>query len=357
MLFKNGHLAQQRLRFFQIIQRYVDAGMSPTDSIERFNEGLEKDSPLLTMTHSMIRDMRNGQSFAEVLKKYPKFFQPFIIGLVTVGQESGQLPHILQEIVFHLEQDLDIKRKIDSATMIPKISVCAIFLVFMFGTMFIIPKLGEQLSDSGVELPLITQTVLNFGNLMQEYWYLVIAGFFGISAIFRYLLKKYPERMNILSMKLPIYAPLAYTRIQYNFSKVFGLCVNAGIRPSTALKYTSMAIDSLYLRNVITRAATKILNTGAAMDAALSHEDVEHFLNKDIYVMIRPGTESGNLGDIMLDESRNYQKELLNISDRIGDKVSMTILIPAYLVILALFASIEYPVITMMQAGMAGMAQ
>lgn len=357
-MFKNSQVRQQRLRFFQIIQRYVDAGMSPADSLERFKETLEKDSPVLNMTDVMLRDMRNGKSFSDVLRKFPKFFPPFIIGLVDVGQESGQLPRILKEIVYHLEQDIDIKRKIDSATMIPKISICGLFLLFLFGTMYIIPKLGEMLMDAGLDLPLITQLVFDLGTLMQDWWFLVIGFFAAAFFAIRTFRKNNPERANILELKIPIYAPLAYYRLQYNFSKVFGLCVNAGIRPATALKYTSLAIDSVYLRNILSRATEKIINAGTAMDVALKHEDVENFLSKDMYIMIRTGTESGNLGDIMINESRNYQKELENIANRIGDKVSMTVLIPAYCVMLALFASIEYPVITMMQSGaMTGVTQ
>ena len=153
MLFQNSQIRQQRLRFFQIIQRYVDAGMSPADSLERFRETLEKDSPILNMTNVMLRDMRNGKSFSEVLHKFPKFFPPFIIGLVEVGQESGQLPRILKEIVYHLEQDIDIKRKIDSATMIPKISPCLIEML-AFSTAL------------KVFLPLVKVLYISFSSIM-----------------------------------------------------------------------------------------------------------------------------------------------------------------------------------------------
>lgn len=353
-MFGQSKIAKQRLRFFQIVQRYMDAGISPADSIQRFNEGLEEDDPALPMTRTILRDMENGHTFSEGLKKFPKFFPPFVIGLVEVGQESGQLPHILREIVYHLEQDIDIQRKVAAATLIPKISIVGIFLVFLFATMYIIPKLGELLVDSGLELPFITKVVYNISLFLQSWWFVVIGGIAAVIISIYSFKKGNPERFDILSMRIPFYGPLASYRLQYDFTKTFGLCIMAGIRASTALKYTSLAVNNLYVKNFLNRAVGKIVNSGTEVEAALKHEDVEDFLSKDTLTMVRTGTESGNLGEIMMNESENYKKDLDNAANTIGDKVSMTVLIPAYISILVLFAAIYYPVLTMMKMNPTG---
>lgn len=350
-MFGSSKLANERLRFFQILLRYVEAGISPVDSITRFGEGLDKDDSMAQMTRTMVHDMKNGKTLSEVMKKYPKFFPPFVVGLLEVGQETGQLPKVLQEVTKHLEQDIDIQRKVDSATLVPKISIVGIALLFFFGITYIIPKLGEQLTDMNVEMPFISQVVYEIGLFGQAYWYLLIAlaalAFFA----FQYFRKQYPEKASLLALKLPIYAPLAYNRLQYDFSKVFGLCIQSGIRPALALKYTTLAIDNVYLKSVLTRAIPKILNAGMKMDAAIKKEDTEGILGKEVYIMIRTGAESGNLGDIMLKESETYEKILKTIVDRIGDKVSLTVLIPSYATMLLLFAAIEYPILTVMKQG------
>lgn len=349
MLFSKTNVAKQRLRFFQIVQRYVNAGIAPVDSIQRFKEGLEPDDPANDMARTILRDMQNGRTFSESIKKFPNFFPPFVVGLIEVGQESGQLPRILNEIVYHLEQSIDIKRKVDAATLIPKISVVGIILVFLFATMYIIPKLGDLLVDSGLQLPFITSVVYNFSLFLQGWWFLVLGGIAAIVFGIYSFKKSNPERYDILTMHLPIYAPLARYRLQYDFTKTFGLCITAGIRAGTALKYTALAIDNLYVKNFLDRATAKILNAGTEVDVALKHEDVEGFLSKDTLLMIRTGTDAGNLGDIMMYESKNYKKDLDQAANSIGDKVSMTVLIPAYLAILVLFAAIYYPILTMMQ--------
>lgn len=335
-------------KFFQVLQRYSKAGLSPNDSLERYV--ITVTNPIMKkIATSMLRDMRNGLDFASALRKFPDTFPAFIVGLIEVGQVSGQLGKVLDEIVFHLTQEQDIDRKLRTALLVPKISIVGILIALSIALVFVIPKIGELLEDAHVELPLVTKMTIAFGNLAQEFWWLELALIVGGFMAYRFFKKNYPEEMDMINLKIPFFKVITFNRIQYDFSKTFGLCIEAGIQPQQALKYAAVAVNNISLKGALNRASNAMVNSGIEISAALKKEDKREILDKDFYIMLKTGAESGNLGDVMLNEAESFRKEMLAASELIGDKVSLSVTIPSYIALIILFASIEIPVMTMMQ--------
>ena len=89
--------------------------------------------------------------------------------------------------------------------------------------------------------------------------------------------------------------------------------------------------------------------SGSQSWEALERADTNKIINKDFYLMLQVGSRTGQLGQTLMSEAQNYQKDMLAASRLIGDKVGITVTIPGYLALILLFAAIEYPVIEMVQ--------
>lgn len=348
MYINNKTTKEELYKFFQVMQRYIKAGLSPNDSVERYIKSVNKPY-LQEIGESILREMKNGIDFATTLKKFPNFCPDFLVGLLEVGQKSGQLGKILDEIVFHLEQDINISRKIDTAMLVPKITCVGMIIAATFAIMFVIPQLGELLMDSHVELPFITRLIIGIGETAQSLWWLFIIIGVALSFAYRYAQIKYADQFSIIGLKIPFYKDIAYNKLQYNFAKIMGLCITSGVRPNHALRYTAIAINNFYLKNVFTKAANDMVSSGSDIASAIAKHDSIKVINQDFYLMLKTGSESGNLGDIMFNEAENYRKEMIMASETIGDKVGLAVTIPGYVALIILFAAIEVPVITMLQ--------
>ena len=348
MLNSNKPTMKDLYRFFKVIQRYNSANITINESVPMFAEEVKKPS-LKKIMESLIRDLRNGMDFPNALSKHPGFFPAFIIEMMKVGEASGQNTGIMDEIVFFLEQEIDVKREVDSALWTPKAFLVGMFIAFLLGIFLVIPKMGELLSDTHIELPLITQLVVGIGNLAQSFWWLFILLGIAIVAGYRYIKNEYPEQIDLFKLRIPFFKVITYNQIQYRFAKIFGLCVQAKLDTTRALQYTAMAADNLVVKNTLKKAATDIERSGMSLADAIKKADIYHIINPAFYIMLRVGVSTSDIGNIMLKEADNYRKDMLVASKLIGDKVGLSVTIPGYVALIILFASIEFPVMTMMQ--------
>lgn len=343
---RNTFSRNDQLQFFEIIASYINAGISPTEAVPLYKQSLEENTLAYKLSGSIIRDMQNGLDFADAVGKHKKEFPAFTIGMLEVAQNTGSLPAVLDEIVTHLEREIDIHRKISSATLVPKISAVGVGLVFFFITTYVIPKLGEILIDMKVELPTITAIVLSFGEFMQSMWWLIIICLISIYFINKLIRARQPDKYEFVVMKLPFWHSIAFNQLRYNFCTIMGLCTNAGIRPAQALEYTAAAIDNGYMKSAILKAVTHIAN-GVAIDKAIKKEDTHNLLDSDLYTMLKTGADVGSISTIMTKQSKHYRKKLDAAAEKIGDQVGITVLVPSYIVLVILLAAIEYPIITL----------
>src|SRR6266581_8585061 len=57
-------------------------------------------------------DVAQGQSLAAGMGKHPRAFNQFYVSLIRVGEASGQLPQVLNQLAIYLEKVAQLRRKI-----------------------------------------------------------------------------------------------------------------------------------------------------------------------------------------------------------------------------------------------------
>ena len=339
---------EELCKFFRVIQKYNNAGVTLAESVSSYAENVEN-KKMQSLTQEILRDMRNGTEFSSALGKHDAEFPAFIVEIIRVGEESGQIAKVLEEIVFYLEQEIEVDREVRQALWTPKAFMIGMVGAFAVALFLVIPKMGELLTEAHIDLPFITQVVITVGDTAQNFWWLFLLIGVAIKFFYSQFAKKYPERAALMSLKVPFFKVISYNQMQYRFAKILGLCAVANIKTSTSLKYTALASDNLAMKETLLRAVRDMENTGSQVWEALRKADINQIIHKDFFVMLRVGAMTGQLGAILMAEAMNYQKDMLAASKLIGDKVGIAVTIPGYLGLILLFAAIEYPVIEMMQ--------
>ena len=339
---------EELCKFFRVIQKYNNAGVTLAESISSYAENVES-KKMQSLTQEILRDMRNGLEFSGALSKHSEEFPAFIVEIIRVGEESGQITKVLDEIVFYLEQEIEVDREVRQALWTPKAFMIGMAGAFAVALFLVIPKMGELLTEAHIELPFITRLVVTTGNTAQNFWWLFALLIVAVKIFYNQFAKKYPERAALMSLKVPFFKEITYNQMQYRFAKILGLCAVANIKTSTSLKYTALASDNLAMKETLLRAVRDMDATGSQVWEALRKADINKIIHKDFFVMLRVGAMTGQLGAILMAEAMSYQKDMLAASKLIGDKVGIAVTIPGYLGLILLFAAIEYPVIEMMQ--------
>ena len=125
-------------------------------------------------------DVEEGSTFANALSKHPKVFDELYVSMVEAGEAGGVLDEIFNRLSILLEKEAEIKEKIKSATLYPKIVVGAIVVAVFILISFVIPKFAQLYGKFGADLPLPTRMLIAISGFFSNYWYialvLIIAG-------------------------------------------------------------------------------------------------------------------------------------------------------------------------------------
>src|SRR3972149_4609366 len=120
-----------------------------------------------------------GKSFHQTLQQYPQYFTELICSLINVGEQSGTLDIMLQELTSYLEKTALQKRKIIKALIYPASILCVTFVVTLILLFFVIPQFEIMFSNFGAKLPSYTQFIINFSGFLQATWKFFLAIIIG----------------------------------------------------------------------------------------------------------------------------------------------------------------------------------
>lgn len=126
-----------------------------------------------------------GMSLSEAFKSTGKFTAYEFFSL-QIGEETGKITNVLQELASFYSKKLKQKRQIVQALSYPIIVVLTSLGAIVFMLNFIVPMFSDVFKRFGGELPYITQVIINLSNFFREYIWFIFCLILIIIAIFRF---------------------------------------------------------------------------------------------------------------------------------------------------------------------------
>lgn len=112
------------------------------------------------MVENLSRRVQEGQSFSASLGKYPSVFPLLVVRLIHVGEVSGNLDAVLEELAGYLEVAYKAREKLVTLMIYPMILLTVTLLVLLFLLQFILPTFAALFLSLHAELPLPTRLLL-----------------------------------------------------------------------------------------------------------------------------------------------------------------------------------------------------
>ena len=278
-------------------------------SIQTGSLGLEK------VLKSCFKEIKNGLSFGESIEKFPKIFNPLWVGIVRVGETSGNLPFVLERLAGYLEMKMEFERKIKSAMIYPAILLVAAFLALIVFLKFIFPQFSSLFSQFDVELPPLTQFLFNASNVLQEKFGLVVLIFVLFGILFMYL-KNLPGTKKVwdkISIRLPILGNLLYLIYLERITSTIYILLDGGLPLVYTLEVTSQCVGSTFFRDKILAVEQRVRD-GNTLSEEFSKQGIFPLL---ISEMSKIGEETGTMPSVFEKVSVHYRKELTTSVERL----------------------------------------
>lgn len=243
------------------------------------------------------------------MSKHPKCFDKLYLSMVEAGEIGGVLDEVLNRLAKVLEDIARLKNQIKSAMTYPvAVGVLAI-LVFIGMTVFIIPVFAGIFEGLGVELPWLTQTMLNISEVMRSpRIFIPVAIIAALVFAFRRYYATYVGRRQIdkLLLTMPVVGDLNQKNAVARFCRIFGTLTRSGVPILSTLEIVRDVAGNSIIADAVEGCKQEI-QQGGMLSIALARPKVFPAL---AIQMISIGEETGELDAMMMKVADFYEDEV-----------------------------------------------
>ncbi len=253
--------------------------------------------------YKVKEDVESGMSFANSLGKHPKVFDDLYINMIAAGEEGGILDDILDRLAMMAEKEEEIRSKVKSSTLYPKIVVGAIFCAALVMLYFVVPRFAKLYASFNAQLPLPTRMLIAMSGFVQSYWYVILAAIGAIYATFKsYIATDQGHyKWDGFMLHVPVFGILNTKVAMSRFSRTFGTLFKSGLPILQTIDIVSNAIGNVVIAEVLMG-----IKADVQAGTGLAESMREHPVFPPIVVqMVEIGEESGSL-DTMLNKISEY---------------------------------------------------
>jgi type IV pilus assembly protein PilC len=216
--------------FTRQLATMVASGLALLEAIDVLGE--QADTPgLKAACQKLASELRSGSDLSSAMETCPKAFSPLYVSMVRAGEASGMMDIILERLADYQEASQALSREIKSAMTYPVISLTLVLGITAFLMLGVVPTFKQVFDGLGSELPALTSFVLGVSDFMRAQWLLMFGGLFG--AIFGLVVFKKTEPgallFDKLSLRAPVFGPLARKVALARFSRTFATLVRSGV--------------------------------------------------------------------------------------------------------------------------------
>jgi type II secretory pathway component PulF len=288
-----------------------------------------------------IRDrVISGESFADALSDYSDYFDVIYVSMVRVGEVTGSLGQSLSTIAKFMEKRQRVESKVITAMIYPMVLIVFCIAAILVLTTFVIPKIAEQITRTGQELPWITRQLMNVSYILTSWWlFVVITVVVGVVWGLKRFLKtrRGAYLRDRLLLSLPLLGPLIKQRVVSRFASTLSTLLGSGLAMAESLRVVAEVTGNSLMRGAVQQARERIL-AGADIATPLRDSGV---IDPAIAHMVAVGEKSGELEKMLKDISENLEASTDIVIERLSAAVEpLIIIVMAAIVGLIAYATI-----------------
>ncbi|MGH4138008.1 type II secretion system F family protein [Clostridium sp.] len=256
---------------------------------------------------SIRENVQKGNSLYASMKNTRNIYPEFLINMIYLGEESGKLDTILEELSRYYEKEHKLTKKFVNSMIYP----CTVFLTLTIVSLFlfikVIPIFIKNLNSLNADIPLITRIVLGTSNFLgQNFLWILIINLI-VAFIFMEYFKtengklafdKFKFRCPILG---PVYKHLIYTR----FTRGLNILLCSGVGLLRAFEIIYDVIGNRYFKLKLKTVFNDIKKGRDLADCLNAMNLFPQFF----VAMVRIGEETGNLDEMFLTAADIFYEE------------------------------------------------
>lgn len=247
--------------FSRQLATLLRSGISLLPSLEILQEQAGSGRAFRAIMSSILNDLRSGGSFSQAITKHPKAFSDIYCKTIAVGEETGNLDAVLNQMADFMEKQNAMYEKVKKALTYPVMMICVgVVVVFMMITV-VMPKMLDMFKAMSVELPLPTRMLIAVTEIFQSYTLYIVAGG-ALLAVALVWMTKRPSGKRILDrvrLMAPIVGPPALFSELGRFARSLSVMVGAGLKLQECMELLPQSTSNMVFRDALNKVRERLL--------------------------------------------------------------------------------------------------
>jgi type IV pilus assembly protein PilC len=264
------------LQALQVLHRQAPKGM--------FKDVIEK----------MMEDLEQGDTMSEACEKHPQVFHSFYVRLIRVGEETGNMEHVLRSLVKQMLKDEALKAKLKHALTYPSFILIFGLGIMLMLVLFVLPTMTDIYTQNNMEVPTVLSVTVDSGEWLKANGAIVLlGGLLGGILLYMYTssVASGIRAKDTFLMKAPVIGKVTvYGRVA-RLSNNMSILLGAGIPLTEGFHLMIQGSESVLMKDALNQVNTDI-HTGQSLSDAMSSQPIFPLI---LTQMVEVGEMTGRL--------------------------------------------------------------
>jgi len=253
--------------------------------------------------------LESGLTLSDSLNLQKDVWSSVILGMIMAGERTGKLDVTLDQIAHSMTREYAMMKKVQSAMAYPIILLVGASLVVTLLLVFVIPKLAQTFSGSGIELPLITRMMLSIGSFISNNWLLLLGLIFALVVLVgRFYKTGAGARLTArISFRIPLIKEIVKKVVLVRFTRTLSNLISSGTLITYTLDLASEAVGNQAYKEAI-QSSLKKITSGVSFSKTL--EDYPELFPNFLISLIAVGEKTGTLEQVLNTFANFYEEDV-----------------------------------------------
>lgn len=331
---------KRKFSFYHELAILIHAGVDIYNSIKVVKEQ-EKKEHIQHKYQQLLQQLEQGKTFSNAIKDTLNISDYEFYSL-KIGEETGSLSTILDDLANYYKKRIQQNQKIVSALTYPILIIIVSFFVLSFMLGFLVPMFADLYERFDGELPQITQLLISTSETVKTFWYVFLV--FPISLfVFYYFSKKNPTINRLwfgILFSIPFFGKVFKKIFLSLFCNAMSLLLKSGVALTESIQLAAKMIEVEQFQEDIQQLEKKVI-FGTPLNKAM--KEVTLFDSR-IPALVKVGEETGSLSSIFQTLTEEFQQEVDYQSQLISTIIEPLIIITLGLIIGIILIALYMPI-------------
>lgn len=289
----------------------------------------------------VLIDLESGYTIARCFQNQGYVFPAFFTAMIDVGEQTGKLDTMFEQIHRYLETEIITKKRIQSAMRYPTIVFAAIVAALAMMNFFVIPAFKSFFDSMQAQLPWATQWLIAISNFCMNYGWAIGLGVMLVLIAYPICMTKQAIRLrwDQVKLRLPWVGSLLHRAMMARFTRSLAMAYQSGLPLVDAILVVAKSTDNVYITQEL-RSLTNAIEKGESFAVVAKKS---HLFSPITVQMIAVAEETGQISENLVQVAEFYEQDVDFDIKKMNDLLEPILILIIALMVLVLALGVFLP--------------